>query len=427
MTKNRMLVSIVTLMLFSRLAYAGDVHVIEVGGAITPVTAKYINDGLSHAEHQDAECLVIELDTPGGLLQATMEIDKAILASSVPVVVYVSPKGGRAASAGVFITYAAHIAAMAPTTNIGSAHPVTMMGKDTSETMMEKVTNDAVAHIKGLAGKHGRNAEWGESAIRESKNITAKEALQLNVINYMADNLYHLLQQIDGKTVALDHGEKTLHTKDAEIKRSPMNWRYQILDKIADPNLFFILMALAGLGIYFEFSNPGSILPGVIGAICIVLLLFASQVLTINAAGLVFMILGFAFFIIEAYTPVFGILTAGGIIAFILGALMLFKSPDVQVSFRVLIPTVIFMLIFVSFSLYLAMKTRLTKPRTGSKGLIGEVGEALEKIAPAGKVSVHGEIWKAVSEEPIKKGETIEVVQVDGLKLTVKKKSSSII
>jgi membrane-bound serine protease (ClpP class) len=409
------------LILAVSIVQAAHVDWIRVDGAINPVTLKYITNALDRAESNDAECLVIEMDTPGGLLQSTMDIDKRMLSAKVPVVVYIYPSGGRAASAGVFISYAAHIIAMAPSTNIGAAHPVSMMGKDTSKVMMEKVTNDAVAHIHGLAEKHGHNPDWAEESIRESVSITEKEALEKGVINLIADDPVDLIEKLDGMTVRIDDEEVTLETRHSEIREHEMDWRYQILNKIADPNIAYILLLLAALGIYFEFSNPGLILPGVIGAICAILFLFASQVLSISAAGLVLIILGIIFFIIEIFTPTFGILTAGGVLAFIFGSLMLFKAPAVRVSLSVLIPSLILFLFLVVGGLALAIRTRITKPTTGQQGLIGETGVALDSLNPDGQVSVHGEVWRAESDDKIRKGEKVRVVGIEGLNLRVKK------
>ncbi|HDQ44101.1 MAG TPA: nodulation protein NfeD [bacterium] len=408
--------------LFAASLSARHVDWITIDGAITPVTARFIDSAVARAENEGADCLVIEIDTPGGLMQATLEIDKRLLAAKVPVVVYVAPSGGRAASAGVFITYAAHLAAMAPSTNIGSAHPVSMMGRDSSKVMMDKVVNDAVAHIRGLAEKRGRNADWAEAAIRTSVNITEKEALETGVIDLIAKDPVDLLDLLDGRTVQIDdRAEVTLRTRSAQIRQREMDWRHQILNKIADPNIAYFLLLLAALGIYFEFSNPGSILPGTVGVICAVLFLFASQILSINAAGVVLIVLAIVFFIIEIYTPTFGILTAGGILAFITGSLMLFRAPEVRVSLSVLIPAMVVFLAFVLTALYLAVRTRLTKPTTGKQGLIGKQGTALSPIRPEGQVSVHGEVWWAESTEPIRKGEKVEVTGLEGLKLFVRK------
>lgn len=412
---------IVLLVFAVSIGKAAHVDWIRVNGPITPVTAKYITGALDRAESGVAECLVIEMDTPGGLLQSTMDIDKRLLSAEVPVVTYIYPSGGRAASAGVFISYASHLIAMAPSTNIGAAHPVSMMGKDSSQVMMDKVVNDAVAHIKGLAEKQGHNPDWAEEAVRESVSITEKEALELGVIDLIARDPGELLDKLDGMTARIGEEKVVLKTAGARIREHEMDWRHRILHKIADPNIAYILLLLAALGIYFEFSNPGSILPGVIGAICAILFLFASQVLSINAAGLVLIVLGIVFFIIEIFTPTFGLLTGGGILAFIFGSLMLFEAPAVGVSLSVLIPSLIIFLLLVIGGMTLAVRTRLTRPTTGEQGLVGETGVALESISPEGKVSIHGEVWRAESNEKIGKGDKVEVTGVKGLKLKVKK------
>lgn len=407
-------------------ATASQVDWIVVNSTINPVTAKYIMESVNRAEDDKAECLVIELDTPGGLMESTWDIDKKLLSSKVPVVVYIAPSGGRAASAGVFISYAANFVAMAPSTHIGAAHPVSMVGGggDSTQVMMEKVVNDAVAHIRGLAERNGRNADWAEEAVRSSVSITEKEALQKGVINFIADGPVQLMTLLDGRKVTIDKQKITLKTASAKIVEYRMDWRHRVLNEIANPNIAFILLILAGLGIYFEFSNPGAILPGVIGAICAILFLFASQVLSINTSGVVLIVLSIIFFIAEVYTPTFGVLTAGGIISFIAGALMLFKTPGMNVSLTVFIPMLIIFLGVVVIGLVLAIRTRFTKPTTGHQGLIGEIGTALESFRNEGKISVHGEVWKATVDGRIKKGEAVKVIGIEGLKLKIQKWNS---
>jgi len=403
--------------------WAGHVDVIEVDGPITPVTAKYIGDAVNRAERDGAACLIIEMDTPGGLMQATWTIDKKLLAARVPVILYVSPSGGRAASAGVYISYAAHLVAMAPSTNIGSAHPVTMGGQDSSKVMLEKVTNDAVAHIKGLADKWGRNGEWAEDAVRKSVSITEKEALAKGVINFIAKDLGDLLTQLNGQEVPLDEKETTLQTEGAEVRRYPMNWRYKILDKISDPNIAYLLMLAGIMGIFFELQNPGAIFPGVLGGISLILAFFALQVLSINAAGLLLIILALIFFLLGIKIPSFGLLTMGGVASMILGSLMLFRSPELKVSLTVIIPAVIGTAAFFIFAVGMALRTRLTKATTGKQGLVGEKGVVVNVLKPEGQVAVHGEIWKAVAPEKIRKGEKVEVIGVEGLVLRVRRVS----
>jgi membrane-bound serine protease (ClpP class) len=399
---------------------AQQVDLIIIDGPITPVTAKYIEDGIEEAQKSGAECLIIQMDTPGGLMQATWTIDKAILEDKVPVVVYIAPSGGRAASAGVFISYSAHFIAMAPSTNIGSAHPVTMGGGDSSKVMMEKITNDAVAHIKGLADKRGRNAEWAEQAVRKSVSITEKEAIEQDVIDFIARDLDDLLAQLDGKEVTLDKKKVVLVTENAEVRRSPMSLRYKILDKISDPNIAYILLMLGIYGIFFELSNPGSIFPGVVGGIFLILAFFALQVLAINTAGLLLILLAVIFFLLEIKIPSYGLLTIGGVVSMFLGSLMLFQSPAIKVSLSIIIPAVLVTAAFFIFAVGMALRVRAKKATTGKQGLVGENGITLSLLSPEGQVSVHGEVWKAVSTEKIRKGKRVEVVAVEGLVLKVR-------
>ena len=396
------------------------VEVLNVEGAITPVTAKYLVEAIQKAEENGAECLIVEMDTPGGLMEATWQIDKAILASRTPVVVYISPSGGRAASAGVYISYAAHVAAMAPSTHMGSAHPVTMGGQDSSKTMMEKITNDAVAHIKGLAEKRGRNVQWAEEAVRKSVSITEKEALEKGVVEIVSKDLMDLLDRLDGRTVKLDDGtEKILRTKGAKIQHSAMDWRYRILDKISNPNIAYILMTLGGMGLFFELSNPGAILPGIVGGICLVLTFFAFQMLSVNASGVLLILLALLFFIIEVKINSHGLLAIGGIVSMFLGSLMLFKSPEMRVSLGIIFTVVLCTAAFFIFALTLAARAHRGKVTTGSQGLVGEIGTVVEALNPEGKISVHGEIWTAVSKKAVKKGEKTVVDEVDGMVLKV--------
>ncbi|MBN2200970.1 nodulation protein NfeD [bacterium] len=402
------------------LGTANTVEVLKIEGAITPVTAKYIDEAIRLAEDNQAECLIIQMDTPGGLMEATWKIDKSILASLVPVIVYISPSGGRAASAGVYISYASHLIAMAPSTHLGSAHPVAMGGQDSSKTMMEKITNDAVAHIKGLAEKRGRNGQWAEQAVRESVSITETEAVSKKVAELIAKDLGDLLDQLDGRTIRLDSGaEKTLQTAEARIRHSAMDWRYRILDKISDPNIAYILMMLGIYGLFFELSNPGAILPGVIGGIFLILAFFALQVLTVNASGVLLILLAILFFIIEVKINSHGLLAIGGIVAMFLGSLMLFKSPEMRVSLSIIVTAVLCSALFFLFALALAARAHRLKITTGGEGLVGETGTVVDAIRGEGKISVHGEIWAARSGKPVKKGEKVIVRSVDGLILEV--------
>ncbi|RKY82851.1 nodulation protein NfeD [candidate division KSB1 bacterium] len=400
-----------------------QVMVINVNGPITPVKLKYISDNLLKAEKLFVECLIIELDTPGGLMQSTWDIDKKILASSVPVVVYITPSGGRAASAGVYITYAAHIAVMAPSTNIGSAHPVTMGKQDTSAVMLEKITNDAVAHIKGLADARGRNEEWAVQAVKKSVSITSKEALKIGVINFIAKNREELLNEIDGSEVKLPDGTKKLKTRDVEVIFNPMNWQYKILDRISDPNIAYLLLLAGMAGIFFELKSPGAIFPGALGGVALILAFFSMQVLPINAAGILLILLGVLFFILEIHITSFGLLTIGGVISMLLGSLMLFKSPEMSVSLDIVIPAVFGMALFIVVALGLAIKAQKKKVTTGLEGLIGESGTVARKRGDVYQINIHGEIWKSSCNSPLKSGDKVVVTGVSNMMLIVEKKS----
>jgi membrane-bound serine protease (ClpP class) len=400
---------------------AGHVEWARIDAAITPVTAKYVDDAVKRAEKNGAECLIIEMDTPGGLMLATWSIDKALLASKVPVVVYISPSGGRAASAGVYISYAADLVVMAPSTNIGSAHPVTMGKQDTSQVLMEKIVNDAVAHIKGLADRRGRSVAWAEEAVRKSVSITEKEALQKGVINFIAKDMDDLLNQLDGRQIPHQDGEVMLRTKGAEIRRFPMNWQYKILDKISDPNIAYLLMLAGIVGIFFELKSPGAIFPGAIGGISLILAFFAMQVLPINAAGILLILLAVVFFILEIHVTSYGLLTIGGIVSMTLGSLMLFRTPDFRVSLSIIIPAVLCTAALFVVAIGLGIRAQMRKATTGEKGIIGETGTVIRPLTPEGQVSVHGEIWKAVSSEKLKKGDKVEVMAIDGMVLTVRR------
>ncbi len=408
------------------------VHRIIIEGVINPVATEYITHSIERAQQADAQALIIQMDTPGGLMESMHKIVKAIQASEVPVIVYVAPSGSRAGSAGVFITYAAHIAAMAPSTNIGSAHPVfgsspTGAQPDTSttSTLMEKVVNDAVAKIRSLAEKRGRNADWAEKAITESANITEKEALQLHVIDFIAPSLDSLLTLVDGRKVELDVGiTKTLHTARAQVITYEMSWRQRLLDIISNPNVAYILLMLGIYGILFELYNPGSILPGVVGGICLILGLYALQTLPVNYAGFALIIFAVILFLLEIKIPSYGLLTIGGVISLIMGSVMLFESPlpFLRVSWQVITFVVILSVLFFVFAIGMAIRAHRKKPTTGDVGLIGEVGEVFKALNPEGTVKVHGEFWKAVSDEPCRKGQKIEVIDIDRDNLILKVK-----
>ena len=409
---------------------SSTVLTIRISGPINPLAAEYVEEAIAAAANDRHECLIIQLDTPGGLMESTRTITKAMLASEVPVVVYVSPEGARAASAGVFITYASHLAAMAPTTNIGAAHPVGLGGAggdSTSTTMMEKVTNDAVAQIKTVAEKRRRNVEWAEKAVRESVSITEKEALELKVIELVAPNVDSLLALIDGRKVDLVNGTRKLRTKNADLVSLDMSWRQKLLDRISDPNIAYILMMLGIYGLFFELSNPGAIFPGVMGGIFLLLGLYALQTLPVNWAGLLLILFALLLFILEVKITSFGILTIGGIVAMFLGSVMLFKSPMtdfepvVRVSMKLIIVATLTTAAAIIFAVTFAVRAHRRQVTTGSEGMIGEIGEAMTDIAPSGQVKVHGEIWRAKSNTAITKGEEITIVAVKGLQVEVEK------
>ena len=402
---------------------AGPVYELRLEGAISPASAHFLIESLERAEREGAECLVVELDTPGGLMESMRSMVKALLNSEVPVVAFVYPKGSRAASAGVFVTLAAHIAAMAPGTNIGAAHPVMLGGERMGKEMSEKVTNDAVAYIKAIAERRGRNQKWAEDAVRKSISSTPEEALKAGVIDVIAEDLEELLEKIDGRKVKLPSGEKVLHTKGAKIVEIRMSFRDKILQTLSNPNIAYILLILGFYGLIFELSNPGAILPGVIGGICIILAFYALQMLPVNYAGLLLILLGLGLLIADIKVPSYGLLTVGGIVSMTLGSIMLFRTPGsfLSVSWPVILAAVITTAAFFIFAIGMAIKARLTKPVSGKEGLVGERGVARTPLEPSGMVLVHGELWQAKSDEPIGKGEEVEVVAVEGLKLKVKK------
>ncbi len=403
-------------------ALAEKVLVLTLSEAITPLTAGKIKEALYEAHQERAECLVIELDTPGGLVTSMRKIVKMILNSPVPVVVYVAPYGAQAASAGTFIVLSAHIAAMSPGTNIGAAHPVTM-GQKMDKTMAKKIENDLAALARSLAKLRGRNARWAEKAVRKSVSITAEEALKLKVIDLIAANLSELLDRINGRRVKTTTGVKVLHTKQVELIRLREDLRGRILRLITDPNVAYILLMIGLAGLYFELSHPGAVFPGVVGAISLILAFYAMHIIPVNYAGLILILLSGILFFLEIKITSYGLLGLSGLICLILGSLMLFgKNPEaLQVSYEVLLPVVITIGLFLSGVTYLAARAVLKKPTTGVEGLIGEKGEALSAInSKGGQVFVHGEIWQAVSDQEIPKGTPVIVESVEGLRLKVR-------
>jgi membrane-bound serine protease (ClpP class) len=427
MKKRAVVFLLIVLFSFASLLFSVGkrVDLVSIDGAISPITARIITNAIKSAEDDGSEALVIELNTPGGLDESMRQITREILNADVPIIVYVAPSGSRAASAGVFITMAAHIAAMSPGTNIGAAHPVSIGGQIDS-TMQEKVTNDAVAYIKSIASKRGRNASWAEQAVRKSVSITEYEALKDSVIDLVANNVRDLLYKIDGRKVELPSGEKVLNTKDALVQRINIGWWDNILQMIANPTIAYILFTLAMWGLFFELSNPGSILPGVVGGICLILAIFAFQALPINYAGVLLIILAIILFIAEIKVVSHGLLTIGGIVSMILGSLMLINSPApyMHVSLVVVVTVTLGTALFFLFAVGMGLKAQMKKVTTGDKGLIGMAGEARTEIKPEGYVFIHGELWKAVSDPQtagIEKGEKVKVTGIENLILKVTK------
>jgi membrane-bound serine protease (ClpP class) len=450
---------------------------ITVDGPISPVSADYIQTQIEKAEEEELDLVVLALDTPGGLVSSTRDIVKAILGSEVPIAVYVSPPGARAASAGVFITMAAHVAAMAPGTNIGAAHPVNMgggnplaPGKDdqkeeegrrkeetgkgeeqnagrrtqdaedestsepgtrnsepesgapaTDDVMGQKVLNDLVAFARSIAEKNGRNADWAERAVRESVSVTETKALELNVIDYIAEDLDELLEAIDGTTVKVSGEEIVLAVKGSTVLERPMGWRYRVLGSLSDPNVAYILMMLGIYGLFFELANPGVILPGVLGGIFLILAFFSFQVLPINYAGFLLIIVAVILFILEVTVVSYGMLSVGGVASLFLGSVMLFDSaePYYKLSLSLVIGVTVFTALFFVLGLGLVIRDMRKKPSTGMEGMVGEVGTVTVALSPEGTVKVHGEIWKAKSSTNIESGTKVTVKAVEGMVVTV--------
>lgn len=413
-------------------ATASTVTHIVIDGVINPVAAKYIAESIKIAVADGSQALLIELDTPGGLMASTHVIVKDILAADVPIIVYVSPSGARAGSAGVFVTLAAHIAAMAPGTRIGAAHPVNLgmtgVKEDSSGTsvMDEKILNDTVAFIRSIAEKRGRNAEWAESAVRESKSITEREAIENKVVDLIAPSVDSLLAAVNGDTVMLNLGERVLETEDATIAEHPMSFRYRFLDLISDPNIAYILMLLGIYGLFFELYNPGAILPGIVGGICLILAFFAFQTLPINFAGVLLILFSIILFLLEIKVTSYGMLSIGGVLSLILGSIMLVKSPipALRVSLGVIFPAAIVTVAFFLFAVGMAIRAQAKRPTTGQEGIIGEVGVVEKALKPRGQVLVHGEVWTAEADEDIEVGERVEVVSLSHLVAKVKKATS---
>ena len=403
-------------------------YFVRAEGVINPVMAEFIITNIERAERRGAAAVVIELDTPGGLDLSMREIVKKELGSAVPVIVYVSPPGSRAASAGVFITYAAHLAAMAPGTNIGSAHPVAMGGGKMDKTMLEKVENDAAAYIRGIALKRKRNARWAEAAVRKSANVTAEEAARLRVIDLLASSRADLLDKANGRRVEVRGGAAVLRTRGAAVVEVRMGLRERVLRAISNPNVAYVLMMVGILGLYFELSNPGAVLPGVVGALSLVLAFYALHTLDINYAGLILIGLAVVFFIVELNVVSYGLLTLAGLVSLVLGSLMLFNSPlpFMRLSPMVMAPAIVFMAGFVAFTMYMAVHLQRKRSVAGAEGLVGLEARVVEPVRPGrrGKVFVNGEYWDARSEVELERDEVVEVRGMKGLVLEVRRKSA---
>jgi len=397
--------------------------VAKMDGIIGPSSARYMVRAIERAEEKGAACIVFELDTPGGLEESMRTIVKKIMTSTVPVVVYVAPSGSRAASAGVFITIAAHVAAMAPGTNIGAAHPVAIgISGKTDSIMAGKALNDAAAYIRSIAGERGRNAAWAEDAVRKSVSISETEALKLHVIDLVSPSTEELLETLDGRIVTIARAPVTLRTKNAPVVAVAMSWSDRLLAVITNPNIAYILFMLGLLGLYFELSSPGTILPGVTGAISLILAFFAFQALSVNYAGILLIILAIVLFIVDVKVASHGALTVGGLVAMTIGSIMLFNDPDpaLHASLQVIIPVILVTGAFFAIGVVLSIRALRKRPSSGGAALIGEEGDARTPISRnGGRVFVAGAHWTAFSDAEIAEGRKIRVVEVKGMTLKV--------
>lgn len=412
----------------------GFVYKIVLADAIGPVTARFVGQGIRTSEEHGARAAVIQMDTPGGLDTSMREIVKAILGADVPVIVYVAPPGARAASAGLFITLAAPVAAMAPGTSIGSATPVPIGTgtapadtTDASGAMTAKATHDASAYARSLAGRHGRNAAWAERAVREAVSLSAEEAVRDTVVDLMAPTLEKLLVLVDGREVSLATGPVVLRTAGAEVRSLTMSWRERMLALITNPSIAYLLFLAGILGIGLELYNPGTILPGVVGAISLILAFFAFQSLPVTVAGVLLILLAVVMFALEVQVSSYGILSIGGIVSMVLGSLLLFeRGSAARVSLSVLIPAVATFAAFFIFAVYMALRAQRRPRWSGADGMRGEIGEASSDIDPEGRVLVHGEYWNARAARPIPAGTPVRVTQVNGLRIEVEPADSGL-
>jgi membrane-bound serine protease (ClpP class) len=396
---------------------------ITVNDGINPSTAEYIEQGIQTAQKDQAQCLIINLNTPGGLLTSTRNIVSGIMQSKVPVVVYVSPTGAHAGSAGTFITLAANIAAMAPGTNIGAAHPVDMQGKSDA-VMNEKVINDASAFIRTIAEKRGRNVKWADDAVRSSVSLTEAEALEKNVIDIVADNENDLLAKLDGKEVQVNGVTKILQTKNATVEPLEMGFFQKVLSRLSDPNISYIIMMLGFYGLIFELFSPGAIFPGIIGVICLILAFYSMSSMPVNYAGLGLIIFGIILYLLEIKIVSHGLLAIGGTVSVLLGSMILFRTSPVEnyvsLSWSVIISVTAFSTLFFLFLVTMGLRAQRSKPASGVNTMIGQTALTLVELDPAGQVSVSGEIWKAVSlSGKIPENEKVTVKEIKELTLYV--------
>lgn len=402
-------------------AIAAPIVLATYEGVINPVAAEYFHDALTAAQTSGAQALIFQIDTPGGLDTSMRLIVKDISSAAIPIIVYVGPSGGRAASAGVFITLAAHVAAMAPGTNIGAAHPVSMGGGEMDKTMKDKVENDAVAYLKSLAEQRNRNAGWAEDAVRKSVSATEHEALKLKLIDLIADDLPSLVTQLHGRKVSTGSGDITLTTEHIQIREFPMGLRLELLKTLSDPNIAYLLMTLGTVGLLAELYNPGAILPGIVGAISLILAFYSLQSLPVNYAGALLLILGIVFFILEASITSYGLLAIGGSAAMLIGSLMLIKSDAefFQISWSVIIPVIITTATVTLLIVGMGVKALGRRPETGRESMVGTIGIARTPLQPSGQLAIRGELWDAISDRPIEPGGAAQVLRVEGLTLYV--------
>lgn len=444
MALQRIVVVLVALLVLvcSRQAGAdGTAVVLELEGPIGVATAEYIINGIEDAEARDAALVVIRMDTPGGLVNSMRDIVSTILGSEVPVATYVSPAGARADSAGTYILLASHVAAMAPTTHLGAATPVGLGGEDVGDkkkpaettdeesqdsapsgsAMERKVMNDAISYIRGLAEAHGRNADWAEKAVTEAATLTAAEALEMNVIDVIATSQADLLQQINGREVTVNHQTVTLDTGALVVENIEQGWRIKFLSTIANPEILLILIMVGVYGLWFEGTNPGAILPGVVGVICLLLAAYALQVLPVNYAGLALIVVGIGLIAAEAFVPSFGALGVGGIVAFIVGSIMMFDSgiPGYGISISFVVGFAVIAGLLLLWMVSYLVKLRRRGAVTGKESMLGSRGTALEAFAGTGRVWLEGAPWAAVSKEQIEKDQQVIVTAIDGLTVEV--------